>query len=281
MRMKKIAITVVTALSLISTGTVYGKDADVNQDTRAKVSSKNSSTAPLYGAELYSLERVQFGKFVIRMKMVSEPGVISSFFTYDNESWQGEGRPWREIDFETIGSHPDTLQTNLITGVVEKRIHSEQTTEVPQIDTFQTYTIEWTPEAITFGVNGKVVRTDLAADSQQARDMADTPQTYRSNIWVSEVIDWVGRFDEKQLPKYQVIDWIEYYEYKADKTFALQWRDDFNSFDAKRWGKGDWGFETNLVTFSPENIQVIDGELVLGLTYGKAGIDAKNFKNSK
>ncbi|MFT6986414.1 MAG: beta-glucanase (GH16 family) [Psychromonas sp.] len=144
-------------------------------------------------------------KFIIRMKMVSEPGVISSFFTYDNESWQGEGRPWREIDFETIGSKPDLLQTNTITGKVEKRIHSEKTSAVPQLDTFQTYTIEWRSESIIWGVNGKAVRTELAEDSQQVRDMADTPQTYRSNIWVSEVIDWVGHLDEKKLPKYQAV----------------------------------------------------------------------------
>ncbi|MFT6986518.1 MAG: beta-glucanase (GH16 family) [Psychromonas sp.] len=282
MVIKNIGIAVV-ALSLITPCIVNAKDttADVNQDTRAKTSGKNSSTAPVYGAELYSLDRVQFGKFIIRMKMVSEPGVVSSFFTYDNESWQGEGRPWREIDFETIGSKPDVLQTNLITGNAEKRIHSEKTSTVAAIDSFQTYTLEWTPEAIIWKVNGETIRTDLAQDSQQIRDMASTPQTYRANIWISEVVDWVGEFDEKQLPKYQVIDWIEYHEYKADKTFALTWRDDFNEFNDKRWGKGDWGFDTNLATFSPENIKIIDGELVLALTLENTGIDAKHYKNSK
>lgn len=256
-------------------------DTDLNQDTRAKVSAKNSATAPLFGAEIYSLERVHFGKFILRMKMVSEPGVVSSFFTYDNESWQGEGRPWREIDFETIGSQPDLLQTNLITGTAAKRTHSEKTTAVDNIEGFHTYTLEWTPDAIVWKVNGKTVRTDLAKDAQQTRDMADTPQTYRANIWISEVIDWVGRFDEKQLPRYQVIDWIEYHEYKADKTFALKWRDDFTTFDDKRWGKGDWSFDSNIVTFAPDNIKVVDGELVLGLTYGKAGVDVTHYKSTK
>ncbi len=282
MKTNMMSIVIVTC-SLIMPSTVFAKDKiiDVNQDTRAKVSGKNSASAALYGAELYSLERIQFGKFVIRMKMVSLPGVVSSFFTYDNESWQGEGRPWREIDFETIGSQPDLLQTNLITGTAGERIHSEKTTAVKDIDSFHTYTLEWTPEFITWKVNGKVVRTDLAKDSQQTKDMADTPQTYRANIWISEVIDWVGEFDEKQLPKYQVIDWIEFHEYKEDKSFAFAWRDDFNKFDSKRWGKGDWGFESNIVKFSPDNIKVIDGELVLGLTLGQSGIDLKHYKNSK
>lgn len=283
MKMNKISIAVV-ACSLMVPSALFAQDniTDINQDTRAKVSRKNSASEALYGAELYSLDRIHFGKFVIRMKMVSLPGVVSSFFTYDNESWEGEGRPWREIDFETVGSHPDLLQTNLITGTAGARIHSEKTAEVADIEAFHTYTLEWTPDAIVWKVNGKVVRADLAEDSQQTRDMADTPQTYRSNIWISEVIDWVGEFDEKELPKYQVIDWIEYHGYnKEDKSFALSWRDDFDKFDNNRWGKGDWGFESNIVTFSPDNIKVIDGELVLGLTLGEAGIEVGHYKDSK
>tara|TARA_R110001583_G_scaffold41314_7_gene131563 strand:+ start:747 stop:1592 length:846 start_codon:yes stop_codon:yes gene_type:complete len=278
MNIKKLAC-ITVALSLVTSNAL--SEEAVNQDTRLKTSGKNIATAPLYGAELYSQETVQFGKFIIRMKMVSEAGVVSSFFTYDNQSWQGEGRPWREIDFETIGSSPDVLQTNLITGNLAKRIHSEKTTNVAAIDSFQTYTLEWTPDAITWKVNDDIVRHELAIDSKQVRDMADTPQTYRSNIWISEVIDWVGEFDEKQLPKYQVIDWIEFYQYEPNNSFSLKWRDDFNDFDNKRWGKGDWGFPSNMVTFSPDNIQVIDGELVLGLTRAKAGIDIKHYKSTK
>ncbi len=250
---------------------------DVNQDSRAKVSLKNQATQALYGAELYSLEKVHFGKFIIRMKMLSEPGVVSSFFTYDNESWQGEGRPWREIDFETIGSKPDQLQTNLITGNAAKREHSERMTNVPNINDYKNYTLEWTPKSIIWKVNDEIVREETAADSQQVKDMADTPQTYRSNVWISEVIDWVGRFEEAHLPKYQVIDWIEFYDYKDNGSFELSWRDDFNSFDTKRWGKAEWSFDTNMVTFAPENLQIIDGKLVFALTSGTKGIDKADF----
>jgi beta-glucanase (GH16 family) len=278
MKIKKLAC-ITLVLSLVASNTLA--EETINQDTRLKSSDKNVATAPLFGAELYSHETVQFGKFIIRMKMVSEAGVVSSFFTYDNQSWQGEGRPWREIDFETIGSSPDILQTNLITGNLEKRTHSEKTSKVTAIDSFQTYTLEWTPNEIIWKVNENIVRRELATDSQQVREMADTPQTYRSNIWISEVIDWVGEFNEKQLPKYQVIDWIEFYQYKPNNSFTLKWRDDFNDFDNNRWGKGNWGFPSNMVTFTPENIQVIDGELVLALTRAKAGIDINHYKSSK
>ena len=94
-----------------------------NQDTLAQTGSLNRSDKALFGAEVFSLDKVLYGKFVTRMKLVSAPGVVSSFFTYDDESWQGEGRPWREIDFEVIGKYPEQLQTNMmdINEQLEKR----------------------------------------------------------------------------------------------------------------------------------------------------------------
>ncbi|TCS41123.1 glycoside hydrolase family 16 protein [Reinekea marinisedimentorum] len=229
------------------------------------------SDPSLYGAELYSLDTVLYGKFVFRMKMQSEPGVVSSFFTYDNQSWQGKGIPWREIDFETIGIRPDLLQTNIITGDLSSRVTTEHEAEVENIGDYHTYTLEWTPDAVIWKVDGVAVRTELAANSQQVIDLRDTPQTYRSNIWISDVPEWVGEIDLSHLPLYQAIDWMEYYSYSKDAGFALQWRDDFDSFDHSRWAKGNWTFDTNRVTFAPENLQVINGELVFALTAGNKG----------
>ncbi|WP_105903461.1 glycoside hydrolase family 16 protein [Vibrio gangliei] len=245
---------------------------EVNQDTLTENGEKNISSTPLYGAELYSLDTVHFGKFVIKMKMLSVPGSVSSFFTYDNQSWQGEGRPWREIDIEAIGIKPDVLQTNLITGELDKRIHSETKHTVENLTDYHTYTLEWTPDFISWKVDGREIHKELAENSQQVVDMRDTPQTYRMNVWISEAIGWVGKFDPVSLPAYQVVDWIEYYEYKDDGSYSLKWRDDFDRFDQKRWGKGDWGFPGNLVTFSPDNVIVNDGKLMLMLST-EAGSD--------
>jgi beta-glucanase (GH16 family) len=225
----------------------------------------------LYGAELYSLDTVLYGKFVFRMKMQSEPGVVSSFFTYDNQSWQGKGIPWREIDFETIGIQPNLLQTNIITGDLNNKVTSEQTAEIENITDYHTYSLEWTPDSITWKVDGVTVRTELADNSQQVIDLRDTPQTYRANLWISEVPEWVGNIDLSRLPLYQVIDWMEYYSYSKTDGFTLQWRDDFNSFDHSRWAKGNWTFDTNMVTFTPENLKVMNGELIFALTAGNKG----------
>ncbi|MFH0265428.1 family 16 glycosylhydrolase [Vibrio rumoiensis] len=239
---------------------------EVNQDTLTQNGDKNTSAVPLYGAEIYSLDTVHFGKFVIKMKLLSKPGTVSSFFTYDNQSWQGEGRPWREIDIEAIGIKPDVLQTNLITGTLDKRIHSENKHAVANLTDFHTYTLEWTPNYISWQVDNTLIHKETAEKSQQVIDMRDTPQTYRMNVWISEAIGWVGKFDPASLPAYQVIDWIEYYQYEPDGSYKLAWRDDFTTFDNKRWAKGDWGFPGNLVTFSPENAFIKDGKLMLMLS---------------
>lgn len=237
-----------------------------NQDTLTAHGAKNTSPNPITGAELYSHDTVHFGKFVVKMKMLSNPGTVSSFFTYDNQSWQGEGRPWREIDIEAIGKTPDQLQTNLITGTLDKRIHSENIHKVENLNDFHTYILEWTPDYISWEVDNKVIHKETAENSQQVIDMRDTPQTYRMNVWVSEAIGWVGKFEPQSLPAYQAVDWIEYYSYEEDGSYKLQWRDDFDQFDNKRWGKGDWGFPGNLATFSPDNVQIQDGKLLLMLT---------------
>ncbi|MGF1695214.1 family 16 glycosylhydrolase [Vibrio lamellibrachiae] len=245
-----------------------------NQDSHANSGQLNKSDVSLYGAEVYSHEKVQFGKFVVRMKMVSSPGVVSSFFTYDNESWQG-GIPWREIDIEAIGKHPNQLQTNLITGLASNRLHSENTHSVANLNDFNQYTLIWTPDKIEWQVNSDTIHKELGSHSQQVIDMRDSPQSYRMNVWISEAIGWVGKFEVESLPLYQVVDWIEYYSYdKGD--FTLAWRDDFDDFDYSRWGKGDWGFESNLVTFSHDNADVIDGKLILALTSEVTGIKLNN-----
>lgn len=250
----------------------------LNQDTLRESSNRNVAQTPIFGAELHSFDKVHFGKFVVRMKLVSEPGVVSSFFTYDNESWQGGNREWAEIDFEAVGKNVNVLQTNLITGTASKRIHNEHNSTVNGLKKFHVYTLEWTPDKIVWLVNGKAIREENSESSQQVIDIGKLPQTYRANIWISEVVDWVGKFDHSSLPLYQVIDWIEYHRFNTDGSYTLDWRDDFNTFDNKRWGKGDWGFDSNIVTFSPNNIRVVDGHLVLALTEGDKGLDIDDYR---
>jgi endo-1,3-1,4-beta-glycanase ExoK len=222
--------------------------------------------------EVYSHEAVLFGKFEVRAKLVSEKGIVSSFFLYDNLSWQGKPYPWREIDIEAIGKEKDLFQTNIITGFADKRITSENVVKVKNIDSvFHTFTIEWTPDYIAWYVDDELIRKDTAKNSRQVIDLRDTPQTYRMNLWIAVFEDWVGKYDEDTLPLYQYINWIKYYEYTPGKgengtDFTHKWTDNFDKFDSKRWGKGNWTFDGNLVDFSQSNVVIKDGYLIICLT---------------
>lgn len=227
------------------------------------------------GAEVFSSEMVKYGKFEIRMMVVSQKGVVSSFFLYDNKSWQGLPYMWREIDIEAIGREKDLFQTNIITGHSQSRITSEKVYELKDLSNkYHTFTIEWTPDYVAWYYDGLLIRKDDLTDSEQVKDLQDTPQTYRLNLWIAEWVDWVGKFNKKVLPVYQYINWIKYYKYTPGKgedgsDFTLEWTDNFDEFDTSRWAKGDWSFDGNLVDFSPENAVVKDGYLILCLTDNK------------
>ncbi len=226
----------------------------------------------LKGAEVFYHETVLFGKFEVRMKMVNEKGIVSSFFLNDGKSWQGLPFLWREIDIEALGKEKNLFQTNSITGHAANKIMSELKHKVKDLPTkYHTYTIEWTPDYVALYVDGVLLRKDIAAKSQQIIDLRDTPLTYRMNLWISTAEEWVGRFNKNTLPQYQFINWIKYYEYTpgggaGGSDFSLAWTDDFNSLNSERWGTGNWSFESCLVYFEPANAVIKDGYLILCLT---------------
>lgn len=221
------------------------------------------------GAELYSINTVKFGRFDVRMRTISGSGIVSSFFTYYNNSYLGSPEPWQEIDIETLGKTNNIFQTNIITGNAASKITSEQVHTFDNLSqNYHTYTVEWTPQYIAWFFDGKEVRrtTGSQVTACQVKEMS-----YRFNAWISDVPAWVGAFSPSVLPVYQYINWIKYSKYTPGagpngSDFTADWQDNFDSFDASRWGKGDWTFEGNLVDFSPNNIVVKDGYCIICLT---------------
>lgn len=221
-------------------------------------------------AEVYSKDQQLYGRYEVRMRTAQGSGILSTFFLYENDSWiTGTNNPWREIDIEVLGRYTDEFQTNIITGIAEKRVMSEffATIDVNPAESYNTYTIEWTPDYISFLFNGKVVRKTDAGDSKkQVEDCRDIPQSYRFNFWANTITGWVGAFNESILPKYQFVNWIKYYKYSKDtKAFTLEWTDNFDTFDAQRWSKATHVIE-DFTQFSTQNAIVKDGTLILAMT---------------
>ncbi|WP_437497346.1 family 16 glycosylhydrolase [Sorangium sp. So ce1099] len=224
-----------------------------------------SSTAvakPYKGAEVYTPTGYLHGRIEVRMRMARGSGILSTFFTYKDGS-ELSGAFWEEIDIEVFGKdNARSWQSNIITGM-GTRVTSEEvhTADVSLADGYHTYGLEWSPDYVAWSIDGREVRRSTGAQVGTLR----SPQGLRMNLWSSDVVEWVGPFDDSVLPQHQFVNWIKYYRYN-NGGFELAWQDDFDSLDGARWSKADWTFDGNRVDFAPQNVTVKDGTLVLSLT---------------
>ena len=237
----------------------------------AAVSAKDYS-----GAELYTSETWMYGKFEARMKMAAVSGSVSSMFLYHNDSYLGGSEPWVEVDIEILGKTPNSFQSNIITGYgPNNKVTSEKHHEInpSSNESFHTYGMEWTPDYVAWILDGQVVRKTVKGqgDNNQVQDLGKKPQGLRFNLWSAEDAGWVGPFEDNKLPVYQFINWVKVYKDtpgagENGSDFTPDWSDDFDTFDATRWQKGDWTFDGNRVDISPSNIFVKDGMVIIALT---------------
>lgn len=230
------------------------------------------------GGELYSKSTVKYGRWEFRMKAAATPGSVSSFFTYNNNSYLGTPDPWREIDIEVLGNKPNAFQTNLITGTAEDKVTSEDIHNVTGLAAnYHTFTLDWTPDSVVWRMDG-VLQRKVDGTDQQVVDLRDSAQSWRMNLWASNSTGWVGKLDLAKLPVYQIVNWMRYSSYTpgagdGGSDFTFSWLDDFAKFDTQRWAKGDWTFDGNLAQFDASNIAAKDGYLVLALTRpGEEGV---------
>jgi len=227
------------------------------------------------GAELYTSETYMYGRFEARMCMGVGSGIVSSMFLYYNDSYLGNGEPWVEIDMEVLGKSPSSFQSNIISGTLTRKITSEKIhpLAVAANATYHTFAFEWTPTYVAWFVDGVEVRRAESNVSDPKGQVAalTKEQALRFNMWSSESAAWVGAFNDAILPVNQFINWVKVYSYTPGtgsngSDFSLLWSDDFDTYDASRWNGGNWTFDQNRVDFTPDNINVKDGTLILSLT---------------
>lgn len=218
------------------------------------------------GAEIYSNQSYQYGRYEMRMRVAKASGTLSTFFTYKDGSEIGNTF-WEEIDIEVLGKNNATQwQSNIILGTQRPTIKTEtvHTAATSLADAYHTYTLEWTPDYVAWYLDGAEVRRINGTSTVTS---LVKPESIRFNLWASITESWVGPFDDSQLPIYQFVSYVDYKAYNATtKTFEGGWRDEFTRFDTSRWSKANWTFDENRVDFAPENVLVKDGVLVLALT---------------
>ena len=240
--------------------------------------SANTFSKDYKGAEIYSKTAVKYGRFEMSMKAGQGSGILYTFFLYKSGSEQANAF-WEEIDLEIFGKNSaKSFQSNIITdGVTGSNKMSEKlhSFTASLADTFHIYKIEWTPTYVAWFFDNKELRRDNTA---QVATLTNA-ESIRFNAWISSSGSWAGAFNPAVLPQYQYVDWLKYSSYvpATQDSFKLEWTDDFTTFNTQRWSKANWTFDGNLVDFSPNNVYVKDGMLVLALTSAlTSGQDAFN-----
>ena len=152
------------------------------------------------------------------MKSENRDGTVASFFTYwDGPNWSvGQ---WNEIDVEIVPSVQGSLgsspfSTNLIYGSGTDYNLQEQSYQWYNADfaQFHTYEIEWTPDYVSWKVDGTEVRKTWAADSAGVRFM-NKSQVLMMNFWTPCWSPWGDRLNDTSMPWYVQYDYVEVYTY--------------------------------------------------------------------
>lgn len=215
-----------------------------------------------YGCELTGRDSYKYGRFEARIKMAATSGTVSSMFLYYDNSYLGEGEKWNEVDIEILGNKPTGMQTNIISGTLEKKVTSEDKPDLgfDATECFHLYGMIWTPEYVAWEIDSVEVRRDsLGMTKAQVEDLTES-QSLRFNLWASKTPAWTGAFTGEGLPVEEHIDYVRVYSYdEATKGFNLLWQDDFEGedLDLNRWAKGNWDMEN--VKYRTKNIRVENG----------------------
>lgn len=217
------------------------------------------------GAEYRTKDAYTYGRFEVRMKSANREGMLSSFFTY----YDGSENVWNEIDIEIMGRYNDNVQFNTITpSQFGNHVAHYPMSTSPHLD-YHVYAIEWTPQYVSWFVDGQMVLIQLGAHIQTLTK----PQKIMMNIWNPQSENWAGIFNPLSLPAFAFYDWVSYYTYTpgtgnygTGNNFTHGWTDNFDSWDTTRWDKATHTWDGNGSDFIQANAVFNDGKLILCLT---------------
>ncbi len=217
------------------------------------------------GAEYRTKASYLYGRFEVRMKSAQREGMLSSFFTY-NDNYPTT--PWNEIDIEVLGRYADDIQYNAITPGTTNHVGRRQTPFNPSLG-FHTYAIEWTPTYVAWFIDGAESYRQTGAHIQTLV----YAQKIMMNVWIQNALNWSGQWNENSLPAFAYYDFVSYSSYTpgagtsgTDNNFTFQWKDEFTSYDATRWDRATHTWSDNQCDFVPDNIVFKDGMMILCLT---------------
>lgn len=131
------------------------------------------------GTVLSSTHYVWYGKISAHLKTSHLQGVITAFILFSNAQ--------DEIDYEFIGSELDLVESNYYYQAVLNYTNVKNTTVSNTYENFHTYEIDWTPEELTWSIDGNAFRTLKKADtyneSTESYHYPQTPSRVQISLW--------------------------------------------------------------------------------------------------
>ncbi|KAH7361501.1 concanavalin A-like lectin/glucanase domain-containing protein [Plectosphaerella cucumerina] len=206
------------------------------------------------GTVLASTTYMWYGSVKARMKSSRGAGVITGFILLSDVK--------DEIDYEWVGVDLETVQTNYYFQGITDYTQSKNLTLTDTFSTWHEYEIQWTPDKITWLINGQVGRVKERKDTWNATSQQwlfpQTPARVQLSLWPGGLpqnpqgtIDWAGG----------VIDWDHEDIKKAGYYYASVSDVEIKCWDGKRGEPGsNSGTSYTYDDIRATNDTVIDGD---------------------
>ena len=225
-----------------------------------------------HGAQIFTKDNYQYGRFETVMQSAEGEGIVSSFFMYNLEA--GKNCRWpeenNEIDVEMTGNdqqiyftthHPDPVQPWFISEDFNLGFNPHRG--------LHKYAIEWEPGIVRWWVDDNLVYVQ----DEAAVNNLKYPMAIMMNLWASDIEVWVGTWDRRVLPRRSIYEYVSYAAYTpgrgsvgTNNNYSPVWKDEFANLDTDRWEVSDFDVISPLTIFREENVEVDGGQLILHLT---------------
>ncbi|KAK2074550.1 hypothetical protein P8C59_008748 [Phyllachora maydis] len=145
---------------------------------------------------IVSSKYIFYGKVEVVVQASQGVGVVTSFVLQSDDL--------DEIDWEWLGGDTSQVQTNYFSKGCTQTYTRGGFAQVnnPQSN-FDTYTIDWTPQQLTWSINGNVVRTLTAASATGCDGYPQTPMQVKLGTWVAGgpnsppgTVQWAGGYTD-------------------------------------------------------------------------------------
>lgn len=149
------------------------------------------------GTRISSTRYMHYGTVTANLKTGRWGGVVTAFITMSDIK--------DEIDWEFPGAATTEAQSNFFwQGVIPTDTsHGDTTKDLSDtFDNYHAYTLDWQPDAITFSIDGNVVRTVNAkdyVDGNGGSQFPNTPARIQISLWPAGIdsmpsgtVEWAG-----------------------------------------------------------------------------------------